>query len=148
MLKNLDETIPNNSLHIYQNSSNPFRISLGVKGLIFQNQRFLVLVKPNGELDTGGGRVKPGEHPLKALHREIYEETNLKVRIHGPPYPWSFYKNANHLISGQTYLCLPISNKIRISNEHIGFFWADFTEASDLHFNRSYGLDTLIKEMS
>ena len=51
----------------------------GVKGNIRKGDGFLVLVKSDGTFDFPGGRV--GESLKAALHREIHEETGLKVDI-------------------------------------------------------------------
>ena len=53
----------------------------GVKCIIRKGNQFLVLVKPNDAFDLPGRRVKDGASIKAALHREIHEETGLKVDI-------------------------------------------------------------------
>ena len=56
----------------------------GVKALIRENSRILVLQEPSGTLDLPGGRVEDGESMKDALHREVFEETSLGIR---PKFP-------------------------------------------------------------
>jgi 8-oxo-dGTP diphosphatase len=100
------------------------KIGLGVKGLITLGDKFLVLVKKNGELDMPGGRVENWESITDGLHREIQEETRLKVDIVEPIFSWSFEKNPNLFVTGKTYLCNWIGGKVHLSDEHIFYFWS------------------------
>ena len=77
----------------------------GVKGIIRKGNRFLVLVKPDGAFDLPGGRVEDGESIKTALHREISEETGLKVDIKEIVGIWSFCKKPNFKIHGITFAC-------------------------------------------
>lgn len=38
-------------------------------------------MEPVPEFQLPGGGIDPGEHPIPALHREIYEETGWRVQI-------------------------------------------------------------------
>jgi 8-oxo-dGTP diphosphatase len=102
------------------------KTGLGVKGIITKEGKSLVLIKPNGEPDLPGGRVEDAEEYRRALHREIMEETGLKVRILGTLVQWSFMKNPELLVTGVTYYCQYLSGKVRLSDEHSDYFWADF----------------------
>jgi ADP-ribose pyrophosphatase YjhB (NUDIX family) len=64
----------------------------GVKAVVRKDDRFLVLVKPDGTFDLPGGPVEIGETNECAMHREIDEETGIKVKIRGPVEKWSFLK--------------------------------------------------------
>ena len=77
----------------------------GVKGIIRKGNQFLVLVKPDGAFDLPGGRVEDGESIKAALHREISEETGLKVDIKEIVGKWSFSKTTNFKIHGITFAC-------------------------------------------
>lgn len=37
--------------------------------------------EPVPEFQLPGGGIDPGEHPLPALHREVYEETGWKIAV-------------------------------------------------------------------
>jgi len=99
------------------------KIGFGVKSLITLDDKFLVLVKPNGELDLPGGCVELGERLRESLHREIQEETGLKVEIIDPLAYWSFMKNSQFSVKGITYLCRYLSGDVVLSDEHSGCFW-------------------------
>ena len=100
------------------------RSGFGVKGLITIGDRFLVLVKKNGELDLPGGRVEDGESMTHGLLREFKEETGLIAEIVEPISSWSFEKNSSLFVTGKTFLCNWIGGKVRLSGEHIGYFWS------------------------
>jgi 8-oxo-dGTP diphosphatase len=110
----------------------------GVKGIVRKNDRFLVLVKPNGKLDLPGGRVEIGETVQSALQREINEETGLKVKIHDPVEEWSFYKTPDQLIRGITLECDYLEGDVKLCGEHKRYFWADIERVSSLNFNRNF----------
>ena len=111
-------------------------IGYGVKGIVRKDDLFLVLVKPDGILDLPGGRVENGETNEAALHREIDEETGLKVEIQGPVEEWSFVKNPNLLIKGISFACTYLEGKVKICDEHARYFWAGIDCMHQLTFNR------------
>ena len=112
------------------------RIGIGVKGLITMGDKFLVLVKPNGELDLPGGRVEESERYVNALYREIIEETGLKVKVQAIISDWSFIKNKWLLITGATYLCQYLSGRVALSNEHSAYFWHPFCSVTQPNLSR------------
>ncbi len=97
----------------------------GVKGIVMNEDKFLVLFKPKGEPDLPGGRVEHGEGFLDGLQREIREEAGLEVEIMDTFTHWSFVKNKILLIKGITYNCLYIGGQVALSDEHSSYFWAD-----------------------
>jgi len=109
----------------------------GVKGIIMKEGKILVLLKPNGEPDLPGGRVEYREELKDSLHREIREETGLKVRILGILGFWSFMKRPEFLVTGVTYHCQYLSGKVELSYEHSDFFWSDMENIGPF-FPRKY----------
>ena len=69
--------------------------ALGVKAVVVRDGKVLVLTKPDGEADLPGGRIEQGESFEQGLHREIHEETGLKVGILRAISEWSFAKGPN-----------------------------------------------------
>ena len=122
----------------------------GVKALIIKEDKFLVLCKPNGDLDLPGGRVEDGDKYKDSLHREITEETGLKVKILDPIARWSFIKSPELLVSGFTYYCQYLSGEIELSHEHSDYFWGDFEKTVPFFRYRYFGQNSagqLIEEM-
>ena len=60
-----------------------YRIRPGVYAVILDGDSLLTThqMEPVPEYQLPGGGIDPGEHPLPALHREIYEETGWRVEI-------------------------------------------------------------------
>jgi len=112
------------------------RIGFGVKAIVRKDDRFLVLVKPDGTLDLPGGRVEVGETNEAALHREIDEETGLTVEIQEAVEEWSFLKKPNLLIKGISFACKYLEGKVKICDEHSRYFWAGIDCMHQLTFNR------------
>ncbi len=68
-------------------SSSPQHPQLAVSAVIFRDDKVLVLRRAkspgNGFYSLPGGRVEFGESLATALHREIDEETGLRIEIAG-----------------------------------------------------------------
>jgi 8-oxo-dGTP diphosphatase len=62
-------------------SGRRYRQRPGVYALLPASGRLLVTVQadPGPELQLPGGGIDPGESPLAALHREVYEETGWHI---------------------------------------------------------------------
>jgi 8-oxo-dGTP pyrophosphatase MutT (NUDIX family) len=118
-------------------------LRISVKAIILRNGKILLLkpTNPRGSIggwDGPGGHIMPGESPLEALKREVFEETGLKVqnplpiKIFVPPSGKTFY-----LI----FLCTVPPGKIVLSKEHKAFKWVNLAE-----FKKITGFN-LIKEL-
>ena len=60
----------------------PYRDRIGAYAVIagwYGGARGLLLVDQDGELQLPGGGIDPGESPLRALHREVAEETGWRI---------------------------------------------------------------------
>ncbi|MDT8326992.1 MAG: NUDIX hydrolase [Roseovarius sp.] len=58
-----------------------YRRRPGVYAILPRDGRLLVThqAEPTPELQLPGGGIDPGESPLQALHREVFEETGWKI---------------------------------------------------------------------
>ena len=57
---------------------------IGVTGVIFDEEHNVLIVKHTYRRvpwSLPGGYLKAGEHPKKGLEREVYEETNFRVKV-------------------------------------------------------------------
>ncbi len=99
-----------------------------------------------------GGHIELDEDPLHALHREIHEETGLKVELLTKTAPVNFdgftslpvpnyldTHNANlpHKHISLTYFCRSKSDKFIKSEEHTDMRWVSEEELENVEFNLS-----------
>ena len=78
-----------------------------------------------GECDTPNGRLETGETVLAALHREVMEETGLKVTPIRPVDTWRIFRGAQREeMIGITYLCRCTDRaEVLLSKEHDAYQW-------------------------
>src|SRR4051794_27085241 len=80
-----------------------------------------------GSWDVVGGHVEPGETPLAALHREVFEETGWRVSVvvaELPPWEWTGDDGRSRL--EHDYLVTvagDLSAPVLDATEHTGFRW-------------------------
>ena len=60
----------------YRRRPGVYAILLGPDGLLATHQ-----AEPTPEIQLPGGGIDQGEHPLAALHREVFEETGWRMAI-------------------------------------------------------------------
>jgi len=105
------------------------KFRFAVKGIVNKNGKYLVTKKSSIEdvnpntFDTIGGGVEFGETPEQALHREVLEESNLKIKIIKPVNTWTFLVNDNEQVMGVTFLCEYVSGEVELSHEHSSYEW-------------------------
>ena len=107
----------------------------GVKGIIRRGNRFLVLLKSNGTFDLPGGRVEEGESLKAALHREIHDETGLRVDIKETIGKWSFRKKPDFKINGITFACNYLKGTVELCDEHKNYLWTEIHKLHELTFS-------------
>lgn len=109
---------------------------VGQKAVILRKNEVLVLhdpMPPPGAIDLPGGKIQAGERDFeKSLQREVYEETNLKIKVGRPFYTsfWEFPKGSNHRNQGKKifllfYSCIYVSGEVKISSEHDWLKWVN-----------------------
>lgn len=64
-------------------SGQRYRTRPGAYAIILDGDALLTThqMQPTPEYQLPGGGIDPGEHPIPALHREIFEETGWRVEI-------------------------------------------------------------------
>lgn len=75
-----------------------------------------------GQWEAPGGKVQPGESFDRALLREVFEETGLKIRFAGVAGVSEFTLPRVHVV----LLCMrarALPGRIRVSSEHSEFAW-------------------------
>jgi len=130
-----------------------YRTRPGAYGVILKAGRVLVTFQshPRPEFQLPGGGIDPGETPVRALHREVFEETGWGItsprRLGGfqrytymPEYDiWA--RKVCHI-----FLCRATRVKGAIAEPHHTAHWMDLSEAvpllanaGDRHFARRAG---------
>lgn len=79
-----------------------------------------------GRYHLPGGRLNPGEKFLDGLKREVDEEAGLKIEIGKPIYvgEWRpIIKGVQNQIVAIFFICKPLTDKVRLSEEHDDYKW-------------------------
>jgi ADP-ribose pyrophosphatase YjhB (NUDIX family) len=108
------------------------RIDIGVKALIFNEGKFLVMHNNGVEEDLWelpGGRMEFGETAEETLRREMIEETGLVVEPIRLLDTWNLIRE-DYQIAGIIYLCKFEKGEVRLSDEHDAFKWISTDEES------------------
>lgn len=112
--------------------TNDKRMEMGVKALILNNGKFLVMHNNGVKEDLWelpGGRMEFGETAEETLKREIQEETGLGIKPIKLLDTWNLVEE-NHQITGIIYLCKLEEGEVRLSDEHDAFQWLGTDEES------------------
>lgn len=117
-----------------------YRNRIGAYGVLMQGGDILLAVQDLGadgaDLLLPGGGVDPGESPVQALHREVYEETGWRI---GTPQRLGVYKRYDFLREerwharkiGLIYLARPIRPLgPPVEHDHTAV-WMDARQAVD-----------------
>jgi 8-oxo-dGTP diphosphatase len=114
---------------------------IAVKSFIVNEKNELLLIKrrdndPNaaGAWEIPGGRLDLGENPFDGLKRETKEETGIDIEILNSLNVQHFTRDDGQRITMLIFLCKPLSNSIKLSEEHTKYIWANLDEAlSKIH---------------
>jgi 8-oxo-dGTP pyrophosphatase MutT (NUDIX family) len=139
----------------------------GIGGLIWypKTNKYLLLKRSidkdfaPGALECVTGRVDQGEGFEQALHREVYEETGLKIEpvfLVGTTHFYRGKKRPENELIGLVYCCIPIDEsgiippktpQVRMSPEHEKYHWLTISQArsmiSDNHSSEQWLLRVL-----
>jgi 8-oxo-dGTP diphosphatase len=130
-------------------SVQPPRPQLAVSGAIFRDGKVLLVRRARspgkGSYSLPGGRVEFGESLDTALHREVDEETGLKIDIVGLAGWREVLPGASgggHYVI-MSFAALWIAGEPVLNDEHDGFKWLGPDEIGDL--NVTGGLQEVIQ---
>jgi bis(5'-nucleosidyl)-tetraphosphatase len=95
---------------------------------------FLLLQHNAGHWDFAKGNIEYGENESQAARREIHEETGIenvhflegfRVRVE------YYYKREGNLVHKEVvfFLARSDSQRVILSNEHVGYSWSDFDKS-------------------
>lgn len=116
------------------------KFGVAVKAIIKHNDKYLVIKKSSSEdvtpnnFDIPGGRLEFKEKPEEALHREVKEETGLKIDIIAPTRTWSFCPKDDFQLVGITFLCNLLDGELKLSDEHTLGEWHSYKEIIENNF--------------
>jgi 8-oxo-dGTP pyrophosphatase MutT (NUDIX family) len=97
-----------------------------------ERPRWLLLhrVTPFDAWDPPGGRMEADEDLIKAVKREVHEETGLEVEVGGPCYAFlTFYKGERLLAVSMACRPLGEADDVRLEGDDVaGWRWVDTAE--------------------
>jgi bis(5'-nucleosidyl)-tetraphosphatase len=99
-----------------------------------EEKEFLLLHYTSGHWDFPKGNVEDGETEIETVKREIYEETGISDIgfVDGFQIPIYYkYKREGRLVHKKVsfYLVETTIRNVKLSDEHIGFQWANYKAA-------------------
>jgi bis(5'-nucleosidyl)-tetraphosphatase len=95
------------------------------------NVNFLLLQHSAGHWDFAKGNIEHGENESQAAFREIREETGIETVHFFEGFSGKveyYYRRERNLVHKEVvfFLAKSDSQKVILSNEHIGYSWCDF----------------------
>jgi len=118
------------------NMSPSLNFSIAVKSFIVDKSNKILLIKRRdndvhspGAWEIPGGRLSVGEDPFEGLKRETREETGIGIDIVVPLNIHHFTRDDRQEITMIVFLCKPLSNMIKLSEEHTDHGWYGIAEA-------------------
>lgn len=120
--------------------------AVAVKTVIIKENQALCLFRSDKEIrssrlnsvdlcDLPGGGLQYFEKMEDGLHREVREETSLKVNIIKPLDAHDIIRPALHIIF-VTYLSEYLSGEVVLSDEHKGYQWVGEDEIDGLNMQK------------
>lgn len=127
-------------------------VKVAAHGLIKKDNKYLVTRRSliddymPGLWDLPGGTIEFGEDIIKALKREVTEETSLKIKPGEIIFAYSYQSEENRHQFQLIYECEYISGEVRLdSNCHDQFQWISLPELKSL--KKIAFLDEMYKEI-
>ncbi|MBO8163298.1 MAG: NUDIX hydrolase [Brevibacillus sp.] len=122
-----------------------WKLPVSVKGIIFHNDRVILLKNERNEWELPGGRLEPGETPEECVRREIREELGLYCSIKTLIDVWVYEVLEDRHVLIVTYLCEVLERfDVNLGDEHSGFLWHPIAELESLPIPKGY-MDSIRK---
>ncbi len=129
-----------------------YRPRPGAYGVLVRDGRVLITFQavPDAEYQLPGGGIDPGESPISALHREVFEETGWSVKVErrlGAYLRYTYLPDYGFWArkACQVYLCRPTRRVAAVPEPFHSAHWvtpaeavALLSNAGDRHFARRY----------
>jgi bis(5'-nucleosidyl)-tetraphosphatase len=95
---------------------------------------FLLLKHSAGHWDFAKGNIEQGENESQAARREIREETGIEIAHFLEGFQGKveyYYRREERLVQKEVvfFLARSDSQRVVLSNEHIGYSWCDFNNS-------------------
>lgn len=112
---------------------------VSIKGVIFHNDKVVLLQNDRDEWELPGGRLEVGESPEATVTREIREELGLDVSV-GPLLDcWVYEVDKQKHVVIVTFGCIAKSfTKLKISSEHKKAGLFSLSEVAKLRMPEGY----------
>ena len=104
---------------------------VSIKGVVFRDERAILLRNERDEWELPGGKLDPDESPFECCEREIREELALQVSVDRLLDCWVYDIRGKAKVLIVTYGCTPRGGgNVTISHEHkeVGYFRVDELE--------------------
>ena len=120
------------------------------KAFIEKDGKVLVLHDQVEGLDFPGGKIQEGEAKdgdtsslIRALQREVREETGLTIEVLNPFAVWYHEFSQNHrnypkVVYLVAFRCAYVSGEVKLSGEHDSFRWVDATSYTEMDDGSEY----------
>ncbi|MFN2565511.1 MAG: NUDIX domain-containing protein [Gemmatimonadaceae bacterium] len=98
---------------------------MSVKGVVFLEDRAILLRNERDEWELPGGKLEPTETPQDCCAREILEELSIRVSVDALLDCWMYGIRGGEKVLIVTYGCSLVSKTaVRMSSEHkaVGYF--------------------------
>ncbi|MEK3886272.1 NUDIX hydrolase [Bacillus sp. FSL K6-3431] len=116
-----------------------FKLSISVKGIIFNDNKVLLLKNERNEWELPGGRLEKDEKPESCVIRETQEELGVKCDIKEIIDSWVYEVFEGKFVFIVTYLlkCYDFS-RISISEEHLEYKWFPVEVVENIYMPKGY----------
>lgn len=101
------------------------RATVSVRAVIQATNGHVLAVRrsTDGDWELPGGRLSRGESPRQGLHREVHEETGLRVEITDVVKANSWVNTAGEDRFAVHYRCEAATEGVELSDEHVDSEW-------------------------